>query len=747
MIRTWTSAALVISASIASGQGAFSIVKEGQPSATVNLPANADPASWRAAEILVTTIGQMTGAKLAFQVGAPLAPNQIEIGFTPDKIPNAPRPAKPLANDGFYDVLIGNQIAIFSGGGKGAVYGAVHLLEQLGCRYISPIYRLFPKQSTLSVDKLNDEENPVNTFRCVNGLFSDYPDYLDWQHLDKTSDMYADGYYVHTFGKLVPPSQYFSSHPEYFALVEGHRRQEQLCPSNPALVDIIVNKLKAEMALQPDKKVWCVSQNDNTTYCHCPDCERVIQEEGSPAGPLIRLVNEVAKHFPDKTIATLAYQFSRSAPKVTTPASNVMVMLCTIEVNRSMPIESDPTSQDFVKDIKDWSKICSNLYLWDYTVNFSNFVSPLPNLHVLGPNIQFFDKYGVRRIFEQSNTGPGHEFSELKNYLLAKLLWNPDVDVSDTIEDFDKGYYGAAAPYIRAYQDKLETECQKSQKRLDIYEPPTMHADDFLGSDQVAAYNRFFDSAMLAVISDPALLIHVREAKLPLQYAELEIAANDIYGPRGFFKLENGKPVPREEMTKILEDFKAGCEACQVQTLNESGLTPEGFVEAMHHLTDLQIDGNLAFNKRVLSDPPPSDKYAHGDLGFLTNGVLGGNDYHIQWLGWEGTDFDVTVDLGSATSAKQASLNTLYVPNSWVLHPKKVSCFVSADGQTFLPAGEVAVEGDQQKENLIKNFSFHWTTPGVRYVKLHFDTMKVLPAWHSAAGGGAWVFVDEIVVR
>ena len=28
------------------------------------------------------------------------------------------------------------------------------------------------------------------------------------------------------------------------------------------------------VALQPDKKVWSVSQNDNDTYCHCPDCMR-----------------------------------------------------------------------------------------------------------------------------------------------------------------------------------------------------------------------------------------------------------------------------------------------------------------------------------------------------------------------------------------------------------------------------------------------------------------------------------------
>ena len=77
-----------------------------------------------------------------------------------------------------------------------------------------------------------------------------------------------------------------------------------------------------------------MSQNDNTSYCQCDACKKVIAEEGSPSGPIIRFVNEVAKRFPDKIISTLAYQYSRQAPKITKPADNVQIMLCTIELNR-----------------------------------------------------------------------------------------------------------------------------------------------------------------------------------------------------------------------------------------------------------------------------------------------------------------------------------------------------------------------------------------------------------------------------
>ena len=56
------------------------------------------------------------------------------------------------------------------------------------------------------------------------------------------------------------------------------------------------------------------------------------------------------------------------------------------------------------------------------------------------------------RQFEQTNTSPGHEFSELKSYLLARVLWNPDADADAVIDEFLAGYYGAAAPWSRRWR-------------------------------------------------------------------------------------------------------------------------------------------------------------------------------------------------------------------------------------------------------------------------------------------------------
>lgn len=726
----------------------FSLVQGGKPAATIVLPPNADSADARAAAILSKTVAAMTGAALPTETKPePGRGGEIDIGFPDRALPSRLRRPR-LSNDGFAVGTANGNLYVRTGGGKGSICGVVDLLEtRFGCRYFSPEVQLFPKQSDLEVRPFLVSENPVNHIRIVNGDFNSDPDYVDWQRLNTIDEIFGPGYYVHTSQKLVPPETYFKAHPEYFAFVDGRRTPDQLCPSRPENVDIVVAQLKKEMAAHPDKRVWSVSQNDNDTYCHCPDCMRIIKEEGSPAGPLLRFVNEVARHFPDKTISTLAYQFSRSAPKVTKPERNVQIMLCTIELNRSQPIATDPTSASFRKDIEDWSKIAPEIYLWDYTVDFAHQITPFPNLPVLQPNIRFFTKYGVREQFQQTNTSYGHEFSELKSYLEAHLLWNPNADVQSLLTDFLNGYYGAAGPAIGEYIAAIEAESQRSGKRLDIFERPGVHRDDFLSADNMAHYNALFDRAEAAVADQPDQLERVKTARLPIQYAALSIASEDMFGPRGFFVDRSGRPEVRPEMQRTLDEFLETCERNHVRSVNESNLTPKQFHDSIARMLKLQMDGNLAFRKAVSADPAPSPKYGRGDLSLLTNGVLGSSDFNVQWLGWEGTDFTLNLDLGSSQMCREANIDTISSWRSWILHPDRVTCWVSEDGANYREVGSDTLIGDHRDEPPIESFQFMWRAEPVRYVRMKVEGTKQLPTWHPSPGGRSWVFVDEFVVR
>ncbi len=726
------------------------ITVNGKSDYVIVVSAKATTIEQKAAELLQQYVVKKSGLKLpiATDQARPIK-TEISIGFTNRiALAESARLKSALEADEFHSFTENKKLFIVGGSHKGTLYGVIDLLEKkFGCRIYAPEAEYVPQTKNIVLPALNYSDKPRNSLRIVHGQFNQYAAYKEWMRLDNINEVFADGYYVHTFNRLIPWATYFGPHPEYFAFMNGKRIIDQLCMSNPEVLKLVIDKLVAEMALQPEKTIWSVSQNDNFSYCQCEKCKAVIAEEGAPSGPLIRFVNQVAAHFPDKTISTLAYQFSRSAPMKTKPADNVQIMLCTIELNRSKSIESDSGSRSFVRDISDWGKLTRNIYLWDYTVDFANSVSPFPNLHILQPNIQFLTRMGAYQHFQQTNTMKGNEMAELKAYMLARLLWNPDVNIDSVKTVFLEGYYAEAAPFIRRYIDRLESELIKSGEWLDIYGSPVHHEKSFLSAENILLYNTLFDQAETAVASRPEVVQRVKISRLPLEFAVMEIGKNDMFGTRGWYTETGGKFVLKPEMKAILEDFNLTAKNNEVKYLNESGLTVDSYYASTLRFIDVQVEDNLAFRKKAVASPAPNPKYSGGDMAVITNGVQGANDYKVHWLGWEGMDFQFTLDLGESRTFHSISLGSLWDPKSWILHPARVSCMVSADGITWDAAGSMEVAGSQQKEEVTRTYVFTGEFKNRRYIRYYITGTQRLPSWHPSAGGLSWVFLDEVVVK
>ncbi len=247
----------------------------------------------------------------------------------------------------------------------------------------------------------------------------------------------------------------------------------------------------------PETDIISVSQDDNTHYCMCEQCAAIDEEEGSPSGSMIRFVNAVAEEFPDKTISTPAYQYTRK-PCQTRPASNVLITLCSIECDRSKPIEEG--CSDFANDLKGWKELTENIRIWDYTTQFTNFMAPFPNLHTLSPNIRLFRDSHAKWIFEQHSHQPSELF-ELRSYLTAQLLWNPDQDADQIITNFSEAYYQEAAPFILEYIHTIHEEIQKVPDFfLFLYGDPSQGFDSFLRPELLNSYDQLFSQAEEAVV-------------------------------------------------------------------------------------------------------------------------------------------------------------------------------------------------------------------------------------------------------
>ncbi len=433
---------------------------------------------------------------------------------------------------GFCYRIYDKDIEIEAGSEQAMVYAVYDWLERIaGCRYYSRSYEYIPFDANLTVCFEEYHFSPVLEYREI--LYRDYsdPDFAEKHKMTPSSKRDENwGFWCHSFYTLCPPEEYFDEHPEYFALYEGKRVGEnaQLCLSNPDVFEIVLKNLKKHMAEKPDAKYWSVSQNDNAAYCQCEKCREMNERDGSPIGSVLNFVNRIAEHFPDKVISTLAYWYTRKAPAVTRPGDNVHIMLCNIEANRGLPIETDEKSAGSRQELLDWKEICQNVFLWDYCIQFRNLVSPFPNLRVLGPNIQFFVENNVRSLFSQCNREIGGEFHELRGYLLAKLMWDPYINEREVMIDFLNGYYKQAGPLILQYIDLIHDEMEKAGGELNIFGGPLDAKDTYLREELFRRYESLFEEAIAAAEGDRDTQFRVKTAALPVYYAGIVLE----YGSR-----------------------------------------------------------------------------------------------------------------------------------------------------------------------------------------------------------------------
>ncbi len=657
-------------------------------------------------------------------------------------------------DEGFIIYTDKEKLFIAGGGRKGTLYGVYEFLEKyLGCRMYAPDALVIPESSIVTIPQIKDIQQPVFSYRETLHLYPiQNSSYADWHKLHNRTDIAREwGMFVHTFQTLIPADQYFDTHPEWFSEINGKRIKDgQLCLSNRDMREELITNLSKMIQQNPATRYWSVSNNDNYNFCTCESCKALDKKFGdTPSGSLVWFINQVAAAFPDKIISTLAYQFSRKAPQNIVPADNVNIMLCSIECNRSRSFAEDPGEKEFRQDVEDWAALTHNIFMWDYVVQFRNYLDPFPNLHVLKPNLQFLADHGIRMMFEQGSGEEVTEFHQLRTYLIAKLLWNPYQDANLIINDFLAGYYGAAAPYIRQYIDIMQQALIQSGKRLDIYGFPTDALESYLTPALIKKYEALFDSAAVAVSDDKVLSDRISQARMPLEFAVLDIACSNMIPEISIFINEEGRLKANKAMVARLYRFVDNCRHFNIMALAESkAYTPEQFLNDVLNIIQKGTAPNPASGKPVVLNSACSPKYNKFGASALTDCNFGRSDYRHNWLGFEGNDMDAVIDLQEKVKVKSISVDFLEAPLSWIFLPVKVEFFVSCDGVEWNKVGE----SEQQGSNIIgkseiRKFQIQFPKKEIRYVKVIATSLKRCPEWHRGFGNPCWIFADEIVVE
>ena len=449
------------------------------------IAANASAAVKYAADILQTRVKQAAGLTLEIvDDGTTAADNEIVIGKTSrsecEKIDY-----DALGNESYKVSAEGKKLVI-AGNERGALYGVYAYLEACGFRFYTPDTEAIPdKESVFVPEEMVLEWTPAFEYR--EAMYSCTWD-ADWAVSQKINSNFCrsqlqnnakyggySGYIgggkwlVHTFSLLLPDSL-FSAHPEYFSMVDGKRQTKQPCLSNEGAYQEILKNALSKIASEPNGTMLSISENDNKVYCTCDTCQASYEEYGV-SGTFFRFLNRIAgdigKKYPNVKIDTLSYAMSKETPKNIQIADNIIVRVCPSTCNLHTSAEECEQVKKDQERILEWNKICKNLYVYFYPINWGNLYAALPSYESNYAYVKFFAEQGVNGVYAEGYSKNDPEFAELKAYLMAKLLANPMMSKAEYYyhyHDFIAGYYGDAAEYIEAYHARTKEMIDKKIK-------------------------------------------------------------------------------------------------------------------------------------------------------------------------------------------------------------------------------------------------------------------------------------------
>lgn len=134
----------------------------------------------------------------------------------------------------------------------------------------------------------------------------------------------------------------------------------------------------------------------------------------------------------------------------------------------------------------------------------------------------------------------------------------------------------------------------------------------------------------------------------------------------------------------------------------------------------------------------------------LIDGLKGPLDWRKgDWLGYQGQDVEVLMDLKQLKKVNTVSANFLQDASSWIMMPKSVECFVSKDNKTYSKVSIQTFKTQDKNEDVVTEEVNLETKMDllIRYIKLKINHYGKLPEWHVGRGFDAFFFVDEIKIR
>ncbi len=398
---------------------------------------------------------------------------------------------------------------------------------------------------------------------------------------------------------------------------------------------------------------FMILPNDNKVVCTCDYCKAKGNTADNATPAVSSLVVRLAGTFPKHTFFTSAYLTTTAAPKEKWP-DNTGVMLSTINLPNGVVLQNQPEVLEFLQLMKRWKAVTPKIYIWDYASNFDDYLSPLPSTFSLKHQLQFYHAHGVTGVFLNASGYDYSSFDDVKTYIAAVLLMNPDIHIDELVKEYYRQYYPVSAEKL--YANYLKFEKDNDIRRYYLYGNFAQTLETAL--IDMKAFKFFYEQVdTLRKLATGDELLRLNKLYAALNFTCLQYMYNKGSGKYGYAIKKDDELEVKPQLGKYIE----GLELCRnypdFKQYKEEGGSLEVYLAEWRRIQAESPYRNYLLDKDIKLISPLGEDYK--TLYMLNDGVPGfAHDYLQGWWLYHGGDLHLQLD---ATSLKNGRLSMRFL--------------------------------------------------------------------------------------
>jgi hypothetical protein len=410
--------------------------------------------------------------------------------------------------------------------------------------------------------------------------------------------------------------------PGIYATVDGSENQDQYCFSSPNLYNAVVKYIltnygdhnKSGMPVR-----FVIMPNDNDIVCQCSSCRAKGNTRTSATPAVTSFIEKLAKRFPDFLFFTSYYQTTATLPTQKF-GKNVGVLISTMDLPMVSGFDRSKKGEFFANLFRQWGKLCSHVYVWDYCRNFDDYFTPFPFLEIARERLLFYQKYGVKGVIFNGSGSDYACFDDMQTYVLSRLLINPNTDVKEGFDRFFHIVYPESGPLLASYYEAIERRCNERKVPLQIYGGIEDAIKEYLVPNEFTSFCKNLDNISKHIKGGERTRLN--RLLTALNFTQIELTRTPY--------AEDGE---NKDVSIFLENLKGHTAFTDMSNYREANGNLNDYINYMskHKISHSENNGDLltakTFKVRSLLDEGSKP------ISILTDGYWGiPYDYHTGWL-------------------------------------------------------------------------------------------------------------------